>query len=73
MLQLNKKNKKAPDVPSPCIGICSMDEENVYCRGCYRTRDEIGGWVLMSRDEKLALLEISRTRRKAARRANAKS
>jgi uncharacterized protein len=30
--------------PSPCIGICSMDQESGLCSGCLRTIDEIAGW-----------------------------
>lgn len=69
MLLLNNKKKKTPPVPSPCVGICGMDEEDRYCRGCFRTRGEIEAWVLMSRDEQLALVETIRERRKEARRA----
>ncbi|MGA2779384.1 MAG: DUF1289 domain-containing protein [Steroidobacteraceae bacterium] len=28
---------------SPCINICSLDEQG-YCRGCYRTIEEIAAW-----------------------------
>jgi len=29
----------------------------LYCEGCYRTEDEIREWMIMSRGEKLAVLE----------------
>ncbi|GEM_PF-2273554 len=53
-----------PDIPSPCTGVCSMDMQNEYCVGCFRTRLEIGGWMHMSNDEKLAVIKELRGRRK---------
>ncbi|HEX3036545.1 MAG TPA: DUF1289 domain-containing protein [Thermodesulfobacteriota bacterium] len=26
---------------SPCIGICSIDDNTGYCRGCLKTLEEI--------------------------------
>jgi predicted Fe-S protein YdhL (DUF1289 family) len=31
-------------VPSPCIGICTMQPTTALCVGCYRTVDEIKAW-----------------------------
>jgi predicted Fe-S protein YdhL (DUF1289 family) len=31
-------------IPSPCIGICTMDEALGFCLGCGRTGDEIAEW-----------------------------
>lgn len=33
-----------PPLPSPCISVCRMDEATGWCRGCYRTMDEIVRW-----------------------------
>ena len=41
---------------SPCIGICTIDESNSFCRGCYRTMDEIKAWFDMSQAEKKILI-----------------
>ncbi|MBL4906424.1 MAG: DUF1289 domain-containing protein, partial [Sneathiella sp.] len=41
------KHTNLPDIPSPCTGVCTMDMQNVYCKGCFRTRLEIGGWAHM--------------------------
>ncbi len=30
--------------PSPCIGICRIDERSDVCVGCARTREEVAGW-----------------------------
>ena len=35
-----------------------------FCHGCYRTLDEIAGWVDMTRDEKLQLLALMEERKK---------
>ncbi|MBU3581926.1 DUF1289 domain-containing protein [Polynucleobacter sp. AP-Capit-er-40B-B4] len=40
-------------VPSPCINWCDINPENGYCRGCYRTLNEIADWSDMSNPEKL--------------------
>ncbi len=48
---------------SPCIGICSMNPETGYCRGCYRGAAEIGGWMAVSRDERRRILERVAERR----------
>lgn len=42
-------------VPSPCIGVCSLDENDV-CVGCYRTVMEIGDWSTMDDEAKRAVL-----------------
>jgi uncharacterized protein len=31
-------------VPSPCIGVCSINEATGYCQGCFRTLEEIRQW-----------------------------
>ena len=28
-------------VPTPCINICTIDQDSGYCMGCSRTQDEI--------------------------------
>ena len=40
-------------VPSPCINWCDINPENGYCRGCYRTLNEIANWSELSDPEKL--------------------
>ncbi|HEX9168706.1 MAG TPA: DUF1289 domain-containing protein [Roseiarcus sp.] len=30
--------------PSPCIGVCRIDERSGYCLGCARTPEEIASW-----------------------------
>lgn len=43
-------------VESPCTEICTLDFFDV-CRGCQRTRDEIGAWSKMTDTEKLKVIE----------------
>ncbi len=52
-----------PTPISPCIGICSLNPENGYCRGCYRNTAEIGGWMAVSIDERHRILERVAERR----------
>jgi predicted Fe-S protein YdhL (DUF1289 family) len=47
---------RIPDVPSPCIGVCFIDQPSGLCRGCYRSLAEIAGWLEMTPEEKLAAL-----------------
>ena len=42
-------------VPSPCVRVCEF-KGTAFCDGCYRTQDEIREWMVMTRDEKLAVL-----------------
>ena len=32
------------DVPSPCVSVCRMDADRVFCIGCLRTIPEITEW-----------------------------
>ncbi|MXZ80915.1 MAG: DUF1289 domain-containing protein [Gammaproteobacteria bacterium] len=50
-------------VPSPCLSVCTFDGEP-FCRGCYRNADEIRDWMIMSREQKLAVLEQVAERRR---------
>lgn len=45
------------DIYSPCIGVCTMNEETGQCEGCYRTIDEIREWWNMSADERARVME----------------
>ena len=29
---------------SPCVNVCHISRENGFCKGCFRTRDEISRW-----------------------------
>ena len=48
---------REPDAPSPCISVCVLDPASGFCRGCFRTIQEIAGWTMMTKAERLAVLE----------------
>ena len=43
-------------VPSPCVSVCQMEEGTGLCLGCRRTLEEIRDWIIMTPDEKRAVL-----------------
>ena len=43
-------------VDSPCIQVCTYDEEEKFCIGCYRTKQELQDWWIMTREQKLETL-----------------
>ncbi|MDQ2093322.1 DUF1289 domain-containing protein [Rhodalgimonas zhirmunskyi] len=43
-------------IESPCVKICVMHEETGICTGCYRTRDEIAGWMRKSPEERREIM-----------------
>lgn len=52
-------------VPSPCVSICALDENNL-CVGCYRTAHEITEWSVMSNSEKQSVMRSVGERERAA-------
>lgn len=52
-------------VPSPCIGVCWLDDKTGLCEGCLRSGDEIRDWMLMTREQKLQLLQLLEQRSRA--------
>lgn len=51
---------------SPCVGVCALDDAG-YCVGCHRSMDEIAGWLRLSDDERLRLIEHVLPAREARR------
>lgn len=51
-----------PEVTSPCVNICRMDDDNRYCIGCWRTLDEIKQWSTMSDDQRAAVMALLESR-----------
>lgn len=49
-------------IKSPCIKVCKYDEDNI-CMGCYRTMDEITGWLFMSEEQKIKSLSEAKERK----------
>ena len=42
---------------SPCIGICTLDQNSQNCLGCGRTKDEISKWIQLSHDERMVIMK----------------
>lgn len=40
---------------SPCKKICLVDPAQPICVGCFRTMDELGRWMSMTKNERLAV------------------
>ncbi|ETX09904.1 Fe-S oxidoreductase [Marinomonas ushuaiensis DSM 15871] len=53
--------KAKPQVKSPCVNICFLNEEDV-CTGCYRTGKEISLWGAMNKASQLAVMKKVRER-----------
>lgn len=53
-------------VASPCISVCAIDPRTELCTGCYRSLDEIAGWVGFTDDEKRAVVAALPARRRPA-------
>ena len=52
------------EVRSPCMSICVIDRRTGLCAGCYRTLDEIAGWIDLATDERRAVMARIALRRK---------
>ena len=48
---------KRDEVDSPCNKVCVIHPEARICTGCYRTMEEISGWMRLSPDERRGLME----------------
>jgi len=53
----------APEVASPCVSVCEMDEQSGYCSGCYRTLAEIATWGRMTNQQRWDIVLSLRERR----------
>lgn len=45
-----------PTIESPCINICTLGDSG-HCLGCFRTPEEIGGWLTYSDEQRRAIIE----------------
>ncbi|WP_053186953.1 DUF1289 domain-containing protein [Pseudomonas thivervalensis] len=52
-------------VPSPCVNICALDDDDT-CTGCQRTVAEITRWSRMDNDERRGVLALCHERAKAS-------
>ena len=44
-------------VDSPCTNVCKYDTKEEFCIGCYRTKQELQDWWIMTREQKLETLK----------------
>ena len=54
-----------PDIPTPCVGVCTIDPKTRLCAGCLRTAVEIAMWPEASNAERLRIVDALRERRRA--------
>lgn len=52
-------------IKSPCINVCEYNPEG-NCKGCYRSKTEITGWVNYSDDQKKQVLLNASERRNSS-------
>lgn len=55
----------APEVVSPCISICQMDQATGVCTGCYRTLEEIATWGRLDNQQRWDIVQSLRERRQS--------
>jgi predicted Fe-S protein YdhL (DUF1289 family) len=56
----------APEVVSPCVSVCEMDQQRGVCKGCLRTLEEIATWSRMSNQQRWDIVQSLRSRRSEA-------
>lgn len=53
-------------VLSPCTGVCTLDPAG-YCDGCFRSGDEIAGWLSMDDRQRTHMMDVVLPEREARR------
>ena len=57
------KTREQNKAVSPCINVCSINDGNGLCQGCFRTLDEIAFWSHATNDERLMIIVAIAQRR----------
>ena len=60
----------APEVASPCISVCEMDQASGLCTGCYRTLSEIATWSRLPNQQRWEIVQSLRDRRQQLKAAD---
>lgn len=60
-----------PEIPTPCVGVCTLDTSAGRCMGCLRTPAEIAEWGRASNERRFEILQELKQRRIAAGRVSA--
>lgn len=55
------KEEPEESVPSPCISVCVLDDDEV-CEGCGRLADEVMAWPLAQPEQKLRIVAAAAQR-----------
>lgn len=58
------QSRKQKAAVSPCINVCTLDNTNGLCQGCFRSLDEISFWSRASNDQRLKILDAVARRHK---------
>jgi len=48
---------------SPCIGVCTINKEHLFCEGCFRSEVEISKWTKLNDDQKKEINQLATQRR----------
>ena len=50
-------------IATPCVKVCIVDGASSLCLGCYRTLEEIGGWAVLTDDQRAEIMAYLPARR----------
>ncbi len=56
---------KAQITPTPCIGVCTIDEDTGFCLGCARDVQEVAQWKALDEPAKQAIAAQLSDRKRA--------
>lgn len=65
--QAVRAQRKARELPSPCVAVCRMEPASGLCQGCLRTLEEIATWSTLDDEAKRAVWAQIEQRALAAR------
>lgn len=54
---------KKKEIYSPCISVCTIEDDTGFCRGCFRSLNEITYWKTYSEENRKTILEQLEKRR----------
>lgn len=63
--------RPADSVASPCINVCTIDEESGLCLGCARSLQEVARWRRLSEEQKRAVVNQLTERKRKMKEAGA--
>jgi len=51
---------------SPCVNVCRLDDNNRYCVGCFRTKEEIMKWTKVTDEDREMIKVLAKNRKEMA-------